>query len=292
MGFSLFKKNNSVYFPGCLTYFKFNGNFELYKKIFSKLDIDFKIINNKICCGLPALESGYETEARKLARRNLEIFKEEGVNEIILTSPCCYKMFLQNYPDFLPDWDIKIRNIWQEILNRLESKPKLIKNKPMESATYQDSCYLGRYCGIYNEPRKILELIGYEIKEMPDSKEDSICCGSCGGLERINPQLADRIAKEKILQAKRIKIKKIIVSSFDSYKLLKKNSAGTDIEILEFSEVLARALDIEIKKSKLFQGPEEEQIILDLKQEEKSEDRLEENTEKSKEEPWEEKINE
>ena len=50
----------------------------------------------------------------------------------------------------------------------------------MEVVTYHDSCYLGRNCGIYEVPRNILKLIGYQIKEMDNSKENSFCCGSCG----------------------------------------------------------------------------------------------------------------
>jgi hypothetical protein len=114
----------------------------------------------------------------------------------------------------------------------------------MELVTYHDSCYLGRGCGIYDAPRKILSFLGYEIKEMKDSKENSFCCGSCGGLVRTNPELADKVAKERILQAKRIGIKKIIVGSLDNYAILKKNSEGTGIEIVELSEALGYGLGI------------------------------------------------
>jgi len=264
---SLFNKSSTVYFPGCVTYFKFKETFELYNKIFSKLGIKFKEIDKKICCGLPALEAGYESDARKLCRRNFEIFKEEGITKIITPSPCCYKMFLQNYPEFLPDWNIQIENIWDLILEKLKNKPKLIKHKAMEIATYHDSCYLGRYCKIYETPRKILELIGYEIKEMNDSMENSICSGSCGGLSKVNPQLADKIAKERILQAKRINANKIIVFSIKDYELLKKNSEGTGVEILELSNILANTLDIKQKEKEDFEEEitNEEQIDLEIK---------------------------
>lgn len=255
--FSIFGKDNTLYFPGCVTYFKFKENYELYNKIFSKLGIDFKIIEKNICCGLPALESGYEADARKLCRRNLEIFKEEKIKNIITNSPCCYKMFLKTYPEFLPEWDIKVKNIWEIISKKLKSKQRLIKNKAEEEVTYQDSCYLGRHCNIYNEPREILELIGYKIKEMADSREKSICCGSCGGLTTTNLELADRIAKERILQAKRIGVKKMIVASINDYELLKKNSEGTGIEILELSNVLAEALDIKLEIKKIEEEKEE-----------------------------------
>lgn len=262
--FSRFRTSNTLYFPGCVTYFKFNENFELCKKIFSKLRINFKIIDKKICCGLPAFEAGYEAEARKLARRNFEIFKEEGIKEIITACPSCYKMFLQDYPEMLPDWDIEVKNLWEIILDKLENKPRLVKHKAMEMVTYHDSCYLGRYCGIYDVPRRILELIGYEIKEMPDSKENSMCCGSCGGLIRTNPKLADEIAKQRLLQAKRMGINKMIVTSLADYTLLNKNAGEFDMKVLEFSEVLAKALSIKIKKQEIPEElTKEEHLVLD-----------------------------
>lgn len=275
--FSIFQKSSTLYFPDCLTYFKFPEYFELYKKIFSKLGIGFVVLNKQNCCGLRALEAGYEAEARKLARKNLDNFREKEIERIITNSPECYKMFLQNYPEILPDWDIKVDNIWKIILEKLENKPKLIKNKAMEIIGYQDSCYLGRYCKIFDEPRKILELIGYEIKEMPDSRENSICCGSCGGLSLANPELADKIAKQKILQAKRIKVNKLVVFSMENYELLKKNAK--DIKILEFSEVLADALGIK-KREEVYEKEEkiegEEAILeednLKFKEELKEED--------------------
>ena len=265
--FSLFGNVSSVYFPGCTTYFKFRMNFELYQRIFSKLGIIFKVVEKKVCSGLPAFEAGYEQEARKLARRNFEIFKEEGIKEIITNSPEAYKMFLYNYPEILPDWDIKVRNVWSMILEEIKRKPKLIKHKAMEIVTYHDSCYLGRYCGVYDELREILELIGYEVKELFNSKSKSMCCGSCGGLPRTNPELADKIAKEKILQAKRIGVKKIIVASMKNYELLKKNVGDSGVEILELSDVLGLALGIKVKENQEKDEDEiseEEQIVIDL----------------------------
>ncbi len=276
--FSVFKKTTVLYFPGCITYFKFKDNFEVYKRIFDKLGIEYKTIDKKICCGIPAIESGYETEARKLAKRNHEIFKEEEITSIITNSPCCYKMFLQDYPKILPDWNIESKNLWRIILTKLQTKPNLIKkkNNRSEITAYQDSCYLGRYCKIYDEPREILKLLGYSLKEIPDSKSEAICCGSCGGLPITNPQLADDIAKERIMQAKRFGIKKIIVASLLDYELLKKNSEETGIKISELGEVIAEALGIIKRKydeseedlnnsNEIKQESEEKEILEDAK---------------------------
>jgi len=242
------EKLDTLYYPGCMTYFKHKDNYELYKKIFSKLGIKTAWSENIICCGLPALEMGYEGEARKLARKKFELLKENGIKKIITNCPGCYKMFKHNYSEFLPDWNIEVTDIWKLILEKLMNKPKLIKYRADEKVTYNDSCYLGRYCGIYDEPRKILELIGYAIEEICDSRENSICSGSCGSLVIINLELADRIARQRLLQAKRTGVKKIIVSSMKNYDLLKKNAEGLGIEVLELSDVIAVALGIKIKE--------------------------------------------
>ena len=172
------------------------------------------------------------------------------------------------------------------ILDKIEQKPNLIKNKKYEEIAYHDSCYLGRYCQIYDEPRKILELLGYKIKEFKNSREKSFCCGSCGGLPIVNKELSDSLAKERILQAKRRNIKKIIVCSLKNYILLKENSKDSNIEIIEMSEVLADAFNIKKnspnknkKKSETLEH-EENNKIENKENEEKNNKKEIENTEK------------
>jgi len=256
---SLFKRSNAIYFPDSITYFKFPEYFELYKKIFNRLKIDFVLIDKHIDCGLDPLEAGYENEARKLARMNFDMLKEAKISRIITNSPSCYKMFTQNYSGLLPDWNIETLNMWEIISSKLSSNSNYIKDKSNEQVTFHDSCYLGRYCGIYDAPREIIKLFGYEIKEMNDNRERSICCGSCGGLPRTNPELSDKIAKERLLQAKRTGAKKLVVCSLDNYYLLNKNSKGLGIEVVELSEIIARGLGISIDFKDLLQGKEAEE---------------------------------
>lgn len=278
--FSIFGlgKPDTLYYPGCITYFKYKHDYEVYKKIFFKLGIKIIWSENIICCGLSAFEMGYEGEARKLARKKFELIKENGIKRIITNCPDCYKMFKQNYPEFLPDWDVEVEDIWNLILEKIMEKPKLIKTIAGEKVTYHDSCYLGRYCGIYESPRKILELIGYTIEEISDSRENSICAGSCGSLVIINPELADKIARQRLLQAKRTGVKKIIVASMKNYDLLKKNAGELGIQVLELSHVLAKALNIKISEEIKEESLEKEELAVDAETErEKTENEKEYN---------------
>jgi len=260
--FSIFNKESILYFPGSITYFRYKENFELYKKIFSKLGIDFILFDKNISSGLESWELGYQAVARDFVKKNLDSFSKAGIKKIITTSPGDYMFFSQRYSEILPRWDIKTLNIWEMILERLRKKPGLIKNPADEIITYHDCCYMGRYSGIYDEPREILKLLGYQIKEMDNFRENSFCCGSCGGLMFSNLSLANKIARERILQAKRIGVKKIIVSSMDNYDLMKKNIGDTNIEIIELSQILANSLGI--KFLEIEEKIEGEEVLLDL----------------------------
>jgi len=239
----LFRKRDTIYFPGCITYFKFKEGFELYCKIFSKLGINYKYFDKQECSGFEIWEGGYDFEMREIIKNNFKKFKERGIKKIIATEPGCYKIFNEEYSKVLPYWDIKVLNIWEIILDKIIKKRWLIEEKD-EIVTFHDSCYLGRYSGIYDSPREILKMLGYKIREMDNNKKNSFCCGSCGGLARVSSELANKIAKERLLQAKRIGVSKMIVVGFENYSLLKDNSDGSGVEVFELSEILADALGI------------------------------------------------
>ena len=110
--FSLLKKSSILYYPGCATYYQAKANFEFYKEILALLDIIVRVKEGDMCCGLPALEAGYETEGRKIAKKNLAVFKENNITQIITNCPCCYKMFLKDYLKSLLELKVKsLRNL-------------------------------------------------------------------------------------------------------------------------------------------------------------------------------------
>jgi len=244
--FNFFKKGNTLYYPGCLSKHVLIAEAENYKKILTKIGIDYIVLPQELCCGSPVLNAGYEKDARKLARKNMDLFKEHNITKIITNCPACFKTFSQDYREMLPDWKIEVEYIAITILNYL--KKKHIQNPGNEKITYHDPCHLGRHSGIYNEPREILERLGFEVIEMANNRENSLCCGGGAGLRTNNPELANKIAKERIRQAKEIGIKKIVTTCPLCFAHMKENS---DILIEEFSYIVANALGLDVGKTEL-----------------------------------------
>jgi Fe-S oxidoreductase len=89
------------------------------------------------------------------------------------------------------------------LLNLAETGQIELKNKLSHyHATYHDPCYLGRYNGGYAAPRRLLELMGVVLNEMPRNRENSYCCGAGGGQIWLGttPE-GERPAENRIIEA-------------------------------------------------------------------------------------------
>ena len=201
MGLFNFKREKVLYFPGCLTKGVLTKEMQNYKDIFNKLRIDFILLSDdESCCGLPVMNAGYRKDARKLAKKNFELFKKNKITKIITSCPSCYHTFKDVYPTLVRDWNIEVEHATVSILNALKKRGIRYKgiDEDRKVVTYHDSCHLGRYCGIYEEPREVIEILGGKIKEMKENRENAMCCGAGGGLRANFPETAKKAAKIRV----------------------------------------------------------------------------------------------
>lgn len=235
--FEKFLGGNILYYPGCLTKFVAKDLKKRYEKILKDLNIDFiKLEEIEKCCGSPALKAGYFDDFKKLAEENLKIFKEHSVKKIITNCPACFMVLKKYYKAYLGEkWDIEVEHISQTLaknIKNLKSKTNNIKRK----ITFHDPCHLARQMGIYEEPREIIKILGYELIEMELTKEESFCCGGGGGVKTNEPELAKKIAKDRIEQAKKTDAEILCTACPLCYLHLKENAEN--IEIKELSELI------------------------------------------------------
>jgi Fe-S oxidoreductase/nitrate reductase gamma subunit len=157
-------------------------------RVLKAAGVDFAVLGDaETCCGDPARRAGYEFQFQLMAEQNIETFKSHNIKEIVTTCPHCYNTIKNEYPRF--GGDFKVVHYTQLIADLIRQGKLKLTNELDSKLTYHDPCYLGRYNGVYQEPRRILQAIPKtKLEEMERSKNKSLCCGGGGGLMWIEEQ--------------------------------------------------------------------------------------------------------
>jgi Fe-S oxidoreductase len=197
MDFVKKRKEKTLYFPGVFTGAEHPEHFKEYSEILNLLGVSYITLESTLDSGYLAYVTGHRKDAKKIAEGNLEVFRSRSVSKVICSSPEDYYMFKDIYPGLVRGWDIEAQFIMISILGALKKKGVSYMGgvDGREIVSYQDSCYLSRYCGIVSEPREIIYLLGGKIIEMENNRADVLCCGAGGGVYQNNIDLANAAAE-------------------------------------------------------------------------------------------------
>ncbi len=173
-------------------------------KLLQHAGVSFGILGEEEgCCGDSARRLGNEYLFQLQAQANIEVMEQYGVKKIITTCPHGYQVLKNEYGAFGGNYEVVHHTelLWDLVREGL-LKPT---NSIGERITFHDSCYLGRYNKIYDQPRELLDVIpGVERVEMERKQCTGFCCGAGGGrvwMEEEEP----RINQERIRQAVEVK---------------------------------------------------------------------------------------
>jgi len=238
-------RGNTLYYPGCLTKFVGKDIEKNYQELLRKAGVDFIVLSEiEKCCGSPVKNAGFEEDFKKLAEENLKAFKEHSVKRIITNCPACFLIFSKDYPKLLgQDWDIEVRHFTEFILEAAKTGKLELPKYENVKATYHDPCHLGKQSEIYEQPRELLKIMGINLVEMQLNKVNSFCCGGGGGLQSNNPELADKVARQRLEQARDVNVDIIITPCTLCDLHMGKSGDGLGVEVYEFSEVLMRKMN-------------------------------------------------
>jgi Fe-S oxidoreductase len=173
-------------------------------QLLQRAGVDFAILGDEeTCTGDPARRAGNEYLFSMLAEANvatLNAYQEQGKKKILTTCPHCFNTLLNEYPDFGGKYEVIHHT---DFLLGLLAEKKLVPERPVKGKlTYHDSCYLGRYNGVYESPREILSRIpGVELVEPTYWKKDKgLCCGAGGAQMWMEEQNNNRVNVKRTLQ--------------------------------------------------------------------------------------------
>lgn len=233
-----------LYFPGCYLCYdpRMKKAARATAEILNLSGDDYGILGEKEnCCGESIRKTGDEALFKRLARENIKTFVDHGVRKILVSSPHCYHTFKNEYPEFMVDFEVI--HISQYLFDLIENGRLEPTGKYNKRVTYHDPCYLGRHNGIYDPPREILKRIpGLELIEMPECREDSLCCGGGGGRVWMDTPKGERFSDLRVEQAIKAGAQVLVTScpycitNFEDSRLNVKG--GENLEIKDITEIL------------------------------------------------------
>ncbi|KPV56082.1 Fe-S oxidoreductase [Paenibacillus sp. A3] len=162
-------------------------------------EVDFPQMQT--CCGQPAYNSGYQDEAREVARKLIRAF--EHSDYVVSPSGSCTGMVHHYYPQLFenePEWKAKAEKLIGKTYEFSQFLVNVLGVKDLGAvyegkATYHPSCHAMRLLGVREEPGELMAHIeGLELVELP-RKED--CCGFGGTFAVKMADMSEAMVCEK-----------------------------------------------------------------------------------------------
>jgi Fe-S oxidoreductase len=189
-----------LYYVGCAASFDDRGKkiAQAMARVLKKAGVNFAILGEEERCnGDVARRAGNEYLAQMMIAENVEILKQYQPKKILAGCPHCYNTIKNEYPGFGARYPVVHHS---EFLLELVKQGRLKTNGyKSDSLTFHDSCYLGRWNGIFEAPRDLLLMVnkGGRLIEMNRNADQGLCCGAGGARMFMEETIGKRINHER-----------------------------------------------------------------------------------------------
>ena len=217
-------------------------------KILQHVGINFAILGTEeSCTGDPAKRAGNEFLFQMQAMTNIQVLDGYEIKKIVTGCPHCFNTIKNEYPNLGGNYEvIHHSQLIQQLIDEGKLKAEGGESFKGKKITFHDPCYLGRANGVYEAPRKALEILDAELVEMKRCKSNGLCCGAGGGQMFKEPEKGTKdINIERIDEA--LALQPNIVASSCPFCMtmlsdgVKNFNKEEEVKVLDIAEITVRA---------------------------------------------------
>lgn len=167
-----------------------------------RLGVEVSFPQEQTCCGQPAFNTGYHTEARELACRFVKAFST--AEAVVVPSGSCTS-FLRIFSPGLFDGEPALRRQMEELAPRVHELSQYLVNVLgvtdvgatfRKKVAYHPSCHLLRELGAREEPAALLSAVrGLQRVDLPQAET---CCGFGGAFAVKFAHLSEAMLDDKV----------------------------------------------------------------------------------------------
>jgi Fe-S oxidoreductase/nitrate reductase gamma subunit len=220
-------------------------------QVLHEVGVDFGILwDAERTGGCDVRRAGEEGLWLSLAEENVKTISGCDFERIFSSDPHTFHTLRNEYPDLGGDWTVLHHS---QLLLELIDAGQLVPAKQLgHRVTYHDPCTLGRYNGVYDEPRQVLAALGVELREMGRSRDNSFCCGAGGGriwMKELAREGSRRPSEQRIDEAVGLgELDYFVVACPKDVTMyedaIKTSGHQGEIELRELSELVLESLEL------------------------------------------------
>jgi Fe-S oxidoreductase len=189
--------------------------------------VEFGLLDDEPYSGALLYELGFVDDFARHAREVYAHFKRAGVREVITVDPHTHYVLERVYPQFIPEFDIKVVSYIDLI------DPAAVKVRARHFVIH-DSCLYARFLDRHARVRELLAS-GEPVEDpLVTGRESSGCCG--GPIESVAPALSAKIARERVERLSRLS-RTVVVMCPICLASLGRAGSGL-VEVRDLSELL------------------------------------------------------
>ena len=215
---------------------------EVLRRVGCEVEFD----ERQTCCGQPAFNTGYRSEARQLAERFIRNFEETNAEAIVSPSGSCTAMvhhFVELFPDE-PEWRRRAQALASKTHELSSFLIHVLKIEDVGASwsgrlTWHDACHGLRDLNLKSEPRRLISHVrGAQFVELKDAEA---CCGFGGTFSVKYPEISLAILDRKIEAIEEADVQAVVAADASCLMQIggRLSRNGSRVRVMHLAELLA-----------------------------------------------------